>query len=137
MENCIFCKIVEDEIPCLRVYEDSDVLVILDINPISKGHMLVLPKKHYDNIYDIPDKLISKIYSVVKKMSELLRDKFAPLGIVIEQNNGERAGQTISHFHVHIKPIYPDTRLLLDDGHLRIQMTDEEMQQVRDILWSK
>ena len=106
MNDCIFCKIVKGEIPSYRVSETDDVLVILDVNPLSKGHVLVLPKEHYENIHDIPEDLLITITSVVKEEAQKIKDRLKPEGIIIMQNNGAKAGQSVFHFHIHIKPAY-------------------------------
>ena len=106
MENCIFCKIAAGEIPSTTLYEDQDFRVILDLGPASKGHALILPKEHYANIYEIPDELASKAIILAKKMAGIMTRALNCDGFNIVQNNGEPAGQTVFHFHVHIIPRY-------------------------------
>lgn len=129
MSDCIFCKIVKGEIPSYRVKETDDVLVILDVNPLSKGHILVLPKEHYENIHDIPEDLLMKITSVVKEEAQKIKDRLKPEGIIIMQNNGAKAGQSVFHFHIHIKPVYEDTPVP-KEVHLRKKLTEEEFTQI-------
>ena len=95
MENCIFCKIANGEIPAATLYEDEDFRVILDLGPASKGHALILPKSHAANIYELSDEM-------AVKMTEALKCD----GFNIVQNNGETAGQTVFHFHMHLIPRY-------------------------------
>lgn len=106
--DCIFCKIAKGEIPSQKVYEDENVYAFLDISPLSKGHTLVIPKKHYSTIYDIPEELLCDVMIVVKKISLHLREKLKCDGLNIKQNNGELAGQTVHHIHFHIVPKYCD-----------------------------
>lgn len=106
MENCIFCKIANGEIPSATLYEDNEFRVILDLGPASKGHALILPKSHAANIYELPDELTGKAMILAKKMAGKLTEALACDGINIVQNNGEIAGQTVFHFHMHLIPRY-------------------------------
>ena len=100
----IFCKMNEGEIPCKKIYEDEEVFVILDINPISNGHCLVIPKVHYKDLYDIDKKVLSHIIDVGIKMGDILKDKLHCEGVTFEQNNG--IAQEVKHFHLHVIPRY-------------------------------
>lgn len=104
MDNCIFCKILSGEIPSTTVYEDDDFKAILDVNPAARGHVIILPKKHAANIYELPDEDASKVMVVAKKIATAVRDAFHCEGVNILQNNGEAAGQTVFHLHVHVIP---------------------------------
>ena len=106
MENCIFCKIANGEIPSATLYEDEDFRVILDLGPASKGHALILPKAHAANIYELPDETAGKAMILAKHMATRLRDGLHCDGFNIVQNNGEIAGQTVFHFHMHLIPRY-------------------------------
>lgn len=106
MENCIFCKIANGEIPAATLYEDEEFRVILDLGPASKGHALILPKTHAANIYELPDELAGKAMVLAKKMALKLTDALNCDGFNIVQNNGETAGQTVFHFHMHLIPRY-------------------------------
>lgn len=103
MENCIFCKIIKGEIPCGKIYEDETAFAFLDANPVNIGHTLIVPKKHFENIYDIEEETISHLMEVAKKISIALK-KFGAEGVNITMNNGEVAGQVIFHSHIHIIP---------------------------------
>lgn len=107
-ENCIFCKIAAGVIPSATIYEDEDFRVILDIEPASKGHALILPKEHYANLYELPDELAAKVLVVAKKVIAKMTDIVGCDGYNVVQNNGEAAGQTVFHFHVHLIPRYKD-----------------------------
>ncbi|MDC7290636.1 HIT family protein [Blautia schinkii] len=106
MENCIFCKIAGGEIPAATLYEDEDFRVILDLGPASKGHALILPKVHAANIYELPDELAGKAMILAKKMACRMTEALKCDGFNIVQNNGETAGQTVFHFHMHLIPRY-------------------------------
>lgn len=104
--DCIFCKIIDGNIPSEKVYEDDLFIAILDINPVNKGHLLVLPKKHSENIFDFDEPEISNIMKVIKKLSKALMDALNAEGVNIIQNNCKAAGQIIFHSHFHIIPRY-------------------------------
>ena len=104
--NCIFCKIAGGEIPSATLYEDADFRVIMDISPASKGHALILPKEHYANLYELPDELAAKVLVLAKNMITKLKDIVGCDGYNVLQNNGEVAGQTVFHFHMHLIPRY-------------------------------
>jgi len=108
MENCIFCKIANGEIPAATLYEDEDFRVILDLGPATKGHALLLPKKHAANLYELPDDLAAKAMVLAKKMARKLTDVLSCDGFNLVQNNGECAGQTVFHFHMHLIPRYKE-----------------------------
>lgn len=103
-ENCIFCKILAGEIPSTAVYEDDDFKAILDVNPAARGHVIILPKNHVANIYELPDEDASKIMVVAKKIATAIEKAYHCDGVNILQNNGEAAGQTVFHLHVHVIP---------------------------------
>ena len=105
-EDCIFCKIANGEIPSKSLYEDEKFRVILDLGPAAKGHSLILPKDHAANLYELPEKLAGDAMILAKKMASLLTEKLNCDGINLVQNNGEAAGQTVEHFHIHLIPRY-------------------------------
>lgn len=107
-ENCIFCKIAKGDIPSTTIYEDDDFKVILDINPASKGHAVILPKNHAANLMELSDDDASKILLVARKCADAMMKTLHCDGINILQNNGEAAGQTVFHLHVHLIPRYKD-----------------------------
>ena len=104
--NCIFCKIAAGEIPSKTIYEDGDFRVILDISPASKGHALIIPKEHYADIYGLPDDLAGKVMVLAKKLAAHMTEALGCDGFNLVQNNGEVAGQTVFHFHMHMIPRY-------------------------------
>ncbi len=103
---CIFCKILNKEIPSYKIYEDDDFYAMLDISQATPGHTLVLPKKHITNVFDLPEDLASKLFVVVKKVSDLLKEKLHFNDLNILNNSGQIAGQTVMHLHIHIIPRY-------------------------------
>ena len=107
-ENCIFCKLAGGEIPTATLYEDDDFRVILDANPAAKGHALIIPKEHYANLYELDYELAAKVMVLAKKIITKLTDVLGCDGYNIVQNNGEAAGQTVFHFHLHMIPRFKD-----------------------------
>lgn len=107
--DCIFCKIVKGEIPSYKVYEDELILAFLDLNPVSIGHTLIIPKKHFENIKDIEDKVLFEINLRAKELSKVLEEKLSCEGISLCQNNG--LGQEIKHYHLHLIPRYQNDNL--------------------------
>ena len=107
-ENCIFCKLANGDIPTATLYEDDDFRVILDAGPAAKGHALIIPKEHYANLYELSDELAAKVLVLAKKMITKLTDILGCDGYNIVQSNGEAAGQTVFHFHLHMIPRYKD-----------------------------
>lgn len=105
MENCIFCKIVNNEIPSSVIYEDELIKVFLDVNPITNGHMLIIPKKHYENVFDIENEIINHSINIIKeKLYPSIKEKLNCDGLTISQNNGY--GQEVKHYHIHVIPRY-------------------------------
>ncbi len=105
---CVFCSIINHEIPSKVVYEDDQVLAILDISQVTKGHTLVMPKKHVDNLLECDDETAAHLIQVVKRLAKQIQDRTGALGINILNNNGEAAGQTVNHLHFHIIPRYSE-----------------------------
>lgn len=104
--NCIFCKIAAGEIPSKTIYEDGTFRVILDISPATKGHALIIPKEHYANIYGLPEEQAAAAMILAKKLASHMAEILKCDGFNIIQNNGETAGQTVFHFHMHLIPRY-------------------------------
>ena len=104
MDNCIFCKIANGSINSNTIYEDDLVRVFMDANPVSIGHLLIVPKKHYENILDMPNELLMHEQIVAKKMLNLLKDKLNIDGLTLTQNN--LYGQEVKHYHLHLIPRY-------------------------------
>lgn len=107
-DDCIFCKLANGDIPTRTIYEDADFRVFMDASPATKGHCLIVPKQHYDNLETIDDEVSAKLFPLAKKMMKLLKEKLGCKGLNLVQNNGELAGQTVFHFHLHVIPRYED-----------------------------
>ena len=106
MDNCIFCKLADGVFPTRTVYEDESFRVILDLGPATKGHALILPKSHAANLYELPDDVAAKVLPLAKKIATQMKEKLGCDGLNLVQNNGEVAGQTVMHFHLHLIPRY-------------------------------
>lgn len=106
MENCIFCKIANGEIPSATIFENDDVRVILDIAPAAKGHAILIAKKHVANIFELDADTAARIFSVVPKVATAIKETLKCDGMNILQNNGEASGQTVFHLHIHFVPRY-------------------------------
>lgn len=121
--NCIFCKIINREIPAKIVYEDDIVIAFLDVNPDSNGHTLIIPKKHYTDLVDIDDKTLSHIMSTARDLKKLLEEKLNIDGLTLIQNNG--AVQEVKHYHLHLKPHYNEKQAILpiDEVYNKIKMS--------------
>ena len=104
MTNCVFCKIIEGELPSAQVYEDDDVLVFLDIAPVNKGHCLVVPKEHYIDALDTPPDVMAKVIQVAQKVGDALIKGVGAEGFNIVVNSGKSAGQVVPHLHFHLVP---------------------------------
>jgi histidine triad (HIT) family protein len=111
MPDCVFCKIVKKEIPAEIIYEDENVLAFLDITPINPGHILLIPKEHYENLYEMPDDLLAKMAPIIKKIAIAVKSAVNAEGINIGMNNERPAGQLVFHAHFHIMPRFST------DGH--------------------
>ena len=107
--DCIFCKIINGEIPSYTVYEDDIVKVFLDVNPVSSGHTLIVPKKHFENIYDMDLETLQHVEKISKKLGKTLQEKLNADGITRMQNNGH--GQDVKHYHMHLVPRYKTDKL--------------------------
>ena len=130
-DDCIFCKIAAGEIPSRKIYEDKDLIAIMDLSPTSKGHSLIIPKEHYTDIYDIDEEIAGKVMKTAKKLATKMTVALNCDGFNLLQNNGETAGQTMFHFHMHLIPRYKDA----DNNMLKftsVSFSDEEMDSIRD-----
>lgn len=127
-DNCIFCKIADGEIPSATLYEDEDFRVILDLGPASKGHALILPKEHYANLYELSDELAAKAMVLAKRMITRMQKVLNCDGYNVVQNNGEPAGQTVFHFHMHLIPRYEGDHVGL--GWHMGDLTDEDRDEI-------
>ncbi len=131
-DNCIFCKLANGDIPTRTLYEDQDYRVIMDASPATRGHALVIPKDHYENLYEIPEDVAAGAIKVAKRVGLVMKDKLGTAGLNLVQNNGEAAGQTVMHFHMHIIPRYEDDRAMLLWKHL--DLSDAELDTIKDTI---
>lgn len=128
-DDCIFCKLANGEIPTNTIYEDNDFRVFLDAAPATKGHCLIVPKEHFDNLEELSDDVASKVFPLAKKMMKLLKEKLGWDGFNVVQNNGEVAGQTVFHFHTHLIPRY------IDDGqNLNMKPSSPKEGELKEVL---
>ncbi len=102
--DCIFCKIVAGQIPCTKVFEDRLVLSFMDICPLNKGHLLVIPKDHYETILDIPADIYGHLASTICRIAKAVKDSLNPDGMNVMQLNGRAANQVVPHVHLHLVP---------------------------------
>ncbi len=110
-DNCIFCKIANGDISSKTLYEDDMFRVILDINPAAKGHALILPKKHFADIYELDQDTAGEVFVLAKRMAAVMKEALGCEGMNILQNNGKIAGQTVFHFHIHLIPRYKEDEI--------------------------
>jgi len=103
-KECLFCRIVRGEIPAKKVYEDQNSLAFLDINPRNPGHTLIIPKKHFETLFDVPDGEGGKLFSAIKKVATMVKNGTKSHGVSVAQNNGSAAGQIVAHLYFHIIP---------------------------------
>lgn len=106
MSDCIFCKISNGEIPSAKVFENEHVLAFLDISQVTKGHTLVIPKIHKENVYELTSEIASNLFEAVPAIANAIKSEFNPIGLNVVNNNGEHAGQSVFHFHMHLIPRY-------------------------------
>ena len=128
--NCIFCKIANGEIPSKTLYEDDDFRVILDLGPATKGHALVLPKEHYANLYELPEETAGEVMKLAKRMVMKMTERLGCEGFNLVQNNGDLAGQTVFHFHMHMIPRYQADGQKI--GWKPQEVTQEELEEIKN-----
>jgi Diadenosine tetraphosphate (Ap4A) hydrolase and other HIT family hydrolases len=134
-DDCIFCKLANGIIPTNSIYEDEDFKVILDASPASKGHSLIIPKQHFDNLFETEDETAAKIMPLAKKIAAAVKSFTGCDGVNVIQNNGVAAGQTVFHLHVHIVPRFDDDKMNLGWKHM--SFTDDEQAATAEALRSE
>ena len=130
--NCIFCKIANGEVPSKTLYEDDKFRVILDLGPATKGHALVLPKEHYANLYELPEETAGEAMKLAKKMVTKMTERLGCEGFNLVQNNGDLAGQTVYHFHMHMIPRYQADGQKI--GWKPQEVTQEELEEIKNTI---
>ena len=131
-DDCIFCKIANGDIPSKTLYEDDEFRVILDLGPATKGHALILPKDHFANLYELPDETAAKVMQLAKKMAAQMTEKLGCDGFNLVQNNGETAGQTVFHFHLHLIPRYENDGQKI--GWVPGSPTQDELEEIKNTI---
>jgi len=121
MDNCVFCKIVKGEIPAEKIYEDDKVISFMDSFPRQEGHTLIIPKEHFENIFELPEDIASHVLKIGKLVASKIKEKLKCDGLNFVQSNGEAAGQVVMHYHMHILPRYKGR----DEGGAEHAMTSE------------
>ena len=129
MENCIFCKIISGDIPSATILENDEFKVILDRFPATKGHVLVLPKEHYANIFEIDPDLGGRLFTLAIRIAGIVKKATGVTDMNILQNNGPLAGQTVDHFHLHIIPRYEGDSVSVKWPQM--DLTDEQIEEIR------
>ena len=123
--DCIFCKIVKGEIPSYKIYEDDIVIAILDISQTTEGHTLVIPKKHYKNLYELDSNMSGEIFKIIPNISKAIKKAFNPIGLNLIINT-ERPLQTVNHFHIHLIPRYENDTLDINFQNNQKDMNHEK-----------
>lgn len=131
-DNCIFCKIIAGEIPSHTLYEDEQFKVILDVGPATRGHALIIPRDHYANLYELPEEMAADTIRLAKKMMSRMTDRLHCDGFNIIQNNGEVAGQTVFHFHMHLIPRYKNDGEILK--YISGEPDKEELEEIKKVI---
>jgi histidine triad (HIT) family protein len=129
--DCVFCKIISGEIPTNKVYEDENIVAILDISQATKGHTLIVAKQHYKNLYDIDENVAADIFRVIPKLANALKNAFHPIGLNVLINT-EKPLQTVFHFHVHLIPRYPHDGVEIDFINNMGNTTKAEFEAIRE-----
>jgi histidine triad (HIT) family protein len=127
--DCIFCKIIDGEIPAVKVLDKDKVIAFMDINPASRGHMLIVPKKHIENIFEISEDDLSAVMNAVKRCAQAVRQALKAEGITVLQLNGKASDQIIPHLHVHIMPRWHNDRLSVSQWEIK-EGDREELQEI-------
>lgn len=104
MGDCIFCKIVSGDIPSIKIYENDHVVAFMDINPVSKGHSLVIPKVHAENLWEIPEASLTAVHAASKKIVHAMTRAMGPVSVAVVQLNGKGVNQVVMHYHLHLIP---------------------------------
>lgn len=128
MDNCVFCKIIKGDIPSYKVYEDDTVCAFLDIMPVNKGHILVVPREHHEDIFSTPEEILGKIMAAIKKITPAVLKASRAEGFNLLLNNGIASGQIVEHLHFHIIPRVHNDRLKLWEGGAYESGEAEEIQ---------
>jgi histidine triad (HIT) family protein len=130
VKDCIFCRIVDKKTAAVILWEDKDILSIMDLYPAANGHVLILPKRHIENLYSLPTDLGCRIMETAIKIANAIKVTLTPEGLNLVQANGNIAGQTIPHFHMHIVPRYKNDAIIFKFGHGTVSTDISELGKV-------
>lgn len=126
--NCIFCNIINGQMESATIFENSEFKVILDRFPAAKGHTLIIPKEHIENIFELDSELGSRLFALASHIAKVIKQKYKCEGLNLLQNNGAVAGQTVNHFHMHLIPRYEGDKVKF--GWENLQVTEEELKEI-------
>ncbi|MBS5794194.1 MAG: HIT family protein [Clostridiales bacterium] len=126
--SCIFCKILNGDIPSNKVFENDNFIAILDAFPANEGHTLVIPKKHFENIFEIDEEVLKEGYAIAKRIASSIKKSLNIENINILQNNGVLAGQTVNHFHIHVIPRLENDTVVMKSTPISID--NEKIKQI-------
>jgi histidine triad (HIT) family protein len=132
---CIFCQIIRKEAPASMVYEDEQVAAFLSNRPVNTGHTLVVPKKHYADIYEIPEEEAAYLFKITKRIAQAVKEATDIESLRIVQNNGKDAGQVIIHLHVHIIPMKPQDQFRHEISFRRLELLEKDAEKIRQRLY--
>lgn len=129
--DCVFCKIIKGELPCYKVYEDDLVFAFLDINPVVEGHTLIIPKKHYENIFEIDQEVLQRIISVAKIIAQKMKENLEGVeGVNLFQSNGKVAEQVVMHSHLHLLPRRESDSFRINDSLKTLKLEEEQFKTI-------
>lgn len=131
-DDCIFCKIANGEIPSRTLYEDEAFRVILDLNPATRGHALIIPKDHASDLHELPEESAGAVMVLAKRLAALMDERLHCDGLNLVQNNGEAAGQTVAHFHLHLIPRYVNDGQTL--GWVPREAAPEDLDEIKRVM---
>jgi len=135
MEKCLFCKIASGEIPSKIIYDSPNVMAFLDIKPANPGHVLVIPKEHFETLPELPENLNSALLQVVKIITQAQIEVLGAQGVNVLQNNGEIAGQAVPHIHIHVIPRFKDDKIVINWAPTELK--HEQLDEIQKRLISK
>ncbi|MBI4596663.1 MAG: HIT family protein [Candidatus Tectomicrobia bacterium] len=133
--DCLFCKIIQGELPCERIYEDKDILAFLDLYPINEGHVLIVTKEHFQGLLELPADKLSKLAIVMQRVASAVKEAYGLRGFNILLNDGRIGGQAIPHIHFHVIPRFYGDGVRVPSGHR--PYIEGKIQQVREKIVEK
>lgn len=132
--DCVFCKIAAGEIPSVKIWEDQEVFAFLDATPNTPGHTLVVPKTHFENVFDIDEAMLQKVVAAGKKIAINMKEKLGAVGVNLANNNGKHAHQAVFHFHLHVIPRYENDGLEMYGPRENKKPSLDELQKIAEKL---